>query len=104
MHNYCLRSKSRTEIESALKSAGLLIEQDFGNGEIFLIPSRDVDVCHIGPIIIEEPEVDENGILIKDTVFDNYYHTNIRTKQELTEEQKQILPLVNPQTPKFLIG
>lgn len=104
MNNYYLRGISKLQVESALKDAGLLVEQDFGNGKVFFIPIRDVDICHIGSIVIEDPEIDENGILTKDTVFDNYWHTNIRTKEELTEEQKQILPLVYPKTPKILIG
>lgn len=104
MYNYYLRSKSRFETEVALKNAGLLVQQDFGNGQLFYIPNRDVDIAHIGQIVIEEPQVDENGLLVKDTVFDNYWHTNIRTKQELTDEQKQILPLIYPKTPKVLIG
>ncbi len=104
MFDYYLRSFSRLEMETLLKSAKLIIAVDFDNGNIFYVPAHNVIISHIGSILLEEPQIDENGTLIKDSLIDNYWHTNIRTKEELTEEQKQILPLVYPKTPKVLIG
>jgi hypothetical protein len=104
VYNYYLRANSRLEIEIALKNAGFLEPVDFGDGKIFYIQKNEIKISHIGSIIVEEPIVDENLVLIKDTIFDNRWHTNIKTKHELTEEQKQILPIIDPppKTPKVI--
>jgi hypothetical protein len=104
VHNYYLRSNSKLEIETALKDVGFLEPVNFGDGKIFYIQKDEIIISHIGSIVIEEPVVDENLILVKHAVLDNRWHTNIKTKNELTEEQKQILPIIDPppKTPKVL--
>lgn len=106
MHNYFLRSTSLNAINFALKKAGLLEELDFGDGSIMILPRRDVYISHIGPHIIEHPKVDENNNLIQDAIMDQRWHTNIRLSIPLTDDQKAILPLIDPapSTPSYMFG
>lgn len=106
MYDYYLRTNTYEEMQNALKQANLLTEIDFGDGQKFLIPSENIYLVHIGSCMLEEPIMDENQKIIKDAVYDTRWHTNIRSKIEFTEEQKQLLPLLDPQpqTPKLIFA
>lgn len=106
MYDYYLRTNTFQEMQSALKTANLLTEINFGNGEFFLIPIENIKIVHLGKCLIEEPLMDENNKIVKNSVYDNRWHTNLRTVEELTEEQKQILPILDPtpNTPKVIFA
>ena len=93
-------------MEIALLSVGLIIECDFGNSEKMYLPKKGVDISHIGEHLKQQPIFDENNNLIQDAIWDKSWHTNIRLNEPLTEEQKQKLPLIDPQpsTPSYIFG
>lgn len=106
MYNYYLRANSFNEINSALQSAGLLVDHDFGNGKKIFLLKRGIELEHIGEHIKEDSKMDENGEIIQEAIIDKRWHTNIRTSEPLSEEQKNILPLMNPppSTPSCIFG
>jgi hypothetical protein len=94
MTDFMLRTDTEAQMDDALESAGLLVEQDLGEGEITLMPVPGCYVDRIGPI---QPSYDIHGQQIK--AGDQRFHTNIRVTFELTEEQVSWLPTVNPPPP-----
>jgi len=106
MYDYYLKSTSRLNLELSLLNAGLLIEFNFGNGDKIFIPNKDVLIAHIGDHVKKHPIADTGGNIIEDAVLDKNWHTNIRLKEPLTEEQKQMLPLIDPppSSPSYIFG
>jgi len=91
MTDFMLRTTTEAQMDDALEAAGILVEQDMGEGELALMPVPGAYLDRIGPI---PATLDPEGEVIKDG--DNRYHANIRILFELTPEQLAALPLVVP--------
>ena len=89
--DYLLRTATESDMDTALEAAGLLVEQDMGEGEIVLQPISGVYLDRIGPI---PAVVDEEGIIVKPGHPE--YHANLRVTIELTKEQEDALPTFDP--------
>lgn len=89
--DYLLRTTTEAQMDDALEAAGILVEQDMGEGELALMPVPGAYLDRIGPI---PATLDPEGEVIKDG--DSRYHANIRILFELTPEQLAALPLVVP--------
>jgi hypothetical protein len=90
MHDYRLRFPTRAMAEATLAVAGI------PNGF-----STDYSVDHIGPITIEPAVMDGDEELVP-AVIDAGHHVNLRSRQELTEDQLEPLveAMVFPVNPK----
>lgn len=91
MTDFMLRTTTEAQMDDALEAAGILVEQDMGEGELALMPVAGCYVDFIGPI---PPTFDSEGQQIK--AGDPRFHTNIRVTFELMPEQLAALPLVVP--------
>ena len=92
MSDYMLRTDTEAQMDDALEAAGLLVEQDMGEGEIALIPVAGLTLDRIGPISGKyDPETDAT------TPGDPRYHANIRCMMELTPAQVAALPTFTPE-------
>ena len=89
--DYLLRTTTEAQMDDALESAGILVEQDMGEGELALLPVPGAYLDRIGPI---PAQLDPEGEIIWDG--DSRYHANLRVTIELTEEQVEALPTFDP--------
>ena len=89
--DYLLRTTTEAQMDDALESAGILVEQDMGEGELALLPVPGAYLDRIGPI---PAQLDPEGEIIRDG--DSRYHANLRVTIELTEEQVEALPTFDP--------
>ena len=89
--DYLLRTDTEAQMEDALEAAGILVEQDMGEGELALLPVPGAYVDFIGPI---PSQYDIDGNIVKPGHPE--YHANLRTTIELTEEQIAFLPVFAP--------
>lgn len=101
MKDYCLRTNTKKEMIDALLEAGIYTKVYSFDGEEIL-PKIDYDVHVIGSIPITERILGENGEILQEETYDERWHVNLRCHQDLTPEQKSILPIIDPQpsTPK----
>jgi len=90
--DFMLRSTTEDAMDAVLETAGVLLEQNIGGGEIILIPAYGITLDRIGPI---PALVDEEGVIVRPG--DSRYHANIRATIELTEEQVAALPTFTPE-------
>jgi len=91
MSDFMLRTDTEAQMDDALEAAGILVEQDMGEGEIALVPVTGVTLDRIGTIPGKyDPETDAT------TAGDPRYHANLRVTIDLTAEQIAALPLVDP--------
>ena len=91
MTDFMLRTDTEAQMDDALEAAGILVEQDMGDGEIALMPVPHCALDRIGPI---PPTLDRDGNEIHPG--DPRYHANLRVAFELTEEQVDTLPTFTP--------
>jgi len=89
--DYLLRTNTEAQMDDALAAAGILVEQDMGEGELALMPVPGAYLDRIGPI---PPQYDVDGNIVKPG--HNEYHANLRVTIELTEEQVAALPTFDP--------
>jgi len=89
--DYLLRTNTEAQMDDALESAGILVEQDMGEGELALIPVSGAYLDRIGPI---PAQYDADGNIVKPGHPE--YHANLRVTIELTEEQVAALPTFDP--------
>ena len=89
--DYLLRTTTEAQMDDALEAAGILIEQDMGEGELALMPVPGAYLDRIGPI---PAQLDADGNIVKPGHRE--YHANLRVTIELTEEQVAALPTFNP--------
>ena len=89
--DYLLRTNTEAQMDDALEAAGILVEQDMGEGELALMPVPGGYIDRIGPI---PAQLDPEGEIIRDG--DPRYHANLRVTIELTEEQVEALPTFDP--------
>lgn len=89
--DYLLRTNTEAQMDDALEAAGILVEQDMGEGELALMPVPGAYLDRIGPI---PAQLDPEGEIIRDG--DPRYHANLRVTIELTEEQVEALPTFDP--------
>lgn len=89
--DYLLKTNTEFDMDTALEAAGLLVEQDIGEGELVLLPIVGVTVDRIGSI---PPQYGIDGNIEKPE--NSQYHANLRVNFELTEEQISALPIVDP--------
>ena len=89
--DYLLRTTTEAQMDDALEAAGILVEQDMGEGELALMPVPGAYLDRIGPI---PAQLDPEGEIIRDG--DPRYHANLRVTIELTEEQVEALPTFDP--------
>jgi hypothetical protein len=89
--DYLLRTTTEAQMDDALEAAGILVEQDMGEGELALMPVPGAYLDRIGPI---PPQYDADGNIVKPGHPE--FHANLRVTIELTEEQISWLPLVDP--------
>jgi hypothetical protein len=95
--DYLLRANTKEQMEQALINAALLEVRTIDEQEVKL-PVSGVYVDHIGTITkaaITEGEGEDMVITLPSTT-DTRWHTNIRVTFELTEEQIDALPQVDP--------
>jgi len=101
MKDYCLRTNTKEEMLDALLKAQILLKvPSFYSEEI--VPNINYEVHQIGHFTLTDPILDENGMILQEATYDDKWHVNIRCMIDLREEQKAILPIMNPQpvTPK----
>ena len=91
MTDYLLRTTTEAQMDDALEAAGILVEQDMGEGELALMPVPGAYLDRIGPI---PAQLDPEGEVIKDG--DSRFHANLRVTFDLTAAQVAALPLVAP--------
>jgi hypothetical protein len=89
--DYLLRTTTEAQMDDALESAGILVEQDMGEGELALMPVPGAYLDRIGPI---PPQYDADGNIVKPGHPE--FHANLRVTIELTEEQVAALPTFDP--------
>ena len=89
--DYLLRTTTEAQMDDALEAAGILVEQDMGEGELALLPVPGTYLDRIGPI---PPQYDADGNIVKPGHPE--YHANLRVTIELTEEQIAALPTFDP--------
>ena len=89
--DYLLRTTTEAQMDDALESAGILVEQDMGEGELALLPVPGAYLDRIGPI---PAQLDPEGEII--TPSDPRFHANLRVTFELTPEQVAALPTFDP--------
>ena len=89
--DYLLRTTTEAQMDDALEAAGILVEQDMGEGELALMPVPGAYLDRIGPI---PPQYDIDGNIVKPGHPE--YHANLRVTIELTEEQVAALPTFDP--------
>lgn len=89
--DYLLRTNTEAQMDDALEAAGILVEQDMGEGELALMPVPGAYLDRIGPI---PAQYDIDGNIVKPGHPE--YHANLRVTIELTEEQVAALPTFNP--------
>ena len=89
--DYLLRTTTEAQMDDALEAAGILVEQDMGEGELALLPVPGAYLDRIGPI---PAQLDADGNIVKPGHPE--YHANLRVTIELTEEQVAGLPTFNP--------
>lgn len=101
MIHYCLRTNTKKEMLDALLEANILINVNTLY-EQFNVPNQGYDIHTIGFIPITERIIGENGQILQEETYDERWHVNIRCYEDLTDEQKSILPIIDPQptTPK----
>ena len=95
--DYLLRANTKKQREQALINAALLEVRTIDGQEVKL-PVSGVYVDHIGTITkpaITEGEGEDMVITLPSTT-DTRWHTNIRVSFELTKEQTDALPQVDP--------
>jgi hypothetical protein len=92
--DYQLRTDTKEETDAALVAAGILAEQ-VHEGVTTLVPTGLVAIDYIGSIS-KPPITDEEGVVITPGTTDSRFHTNIRVCFEMTEEQIELLPIVDP--------
>ena len=93
MSDFMLRTNTQDEMDDALIAAGLAQEVTDPDGEVTVQAVSGVAIDHIGPIPARLDPDDPSVIL---RPGDNRWHTNIRVTVELTQEQIDALPLVDP--------
>jgi hypothetical protein len=91
MTDYMLRTDTEAQMDDALEAAGILADQDIGDGEMVLIPVAGCYIDRIGPI---PPQLDPEGEVIRDG--DSRYHLNLRVTIDLTAAQVALLPTFTP--------
>lgn len=89
--DYLLRTTTEAQMDDALEAAGILVEQDMGEGELALLPVSGAYLDRIGPI---PAQYDIDGNIVKPGHPE--YHANLRVTIELTEEQVAALPTFDP--------
>jgi hypothetical protein len=89
--DYLLRTTTEAQMDDALEAAGILVEQDMGEGELALLPVPGAYLDRIGPI---PAQYDADGNIVKP--WHPEYHANLRVTIELTEEQVEALPTFDP--------
>lgn len=89
--DYLLRTATEARMNDALEAAGILVEQDMGEGELALILVSGAHLDRIGAI---PPQYDADGNIVKPGHSE--YHANLRVTIELTEEQVEALPTFKP--------
>ena len=89
--DYLLRTITEARMNDALEAAGILVEQDMGEGEMALIPVAGAYLDRIGAI---PPQYDADGNIVMPGHSE--YHANLRVTIELTEEQVEALPTFKP--------
>ncbi len=89
--DYLLRTNTEAQMDDALEAAGILVEQDMGEGELALIPVPGAYLDRIGPI---PPQYDADGNIVKPGHPE--YHANLRVTIELTPDQVAGLPTFDP--------
>lgn len=92
MTDFMLRTVTESDMDTALETAGLLVEQEIGDGEIVLMPTYGVTLDRIGPI---PPQYDAQGQEVKPGRPE--YHANLRVTVELTQAQVDALPTFTPE-------
>jgi hypothetical protein len=89
--DYLLRTTTEAQMDDALEAAGILVEQDMGEGELALLPVPGAYLDRIGPI---PAQLDPEGEVIRSG--DSRYHANLRVTFDLTAAQVAMLPVVSP--------
>ena len=89
--DYLLRTTTEAQMDDALEAAGILVEQDMGEGELALMPVPGAYLDRIGPI---PAQYDAGGNIVKPGHPE--FHANLRVTIELTEEQVAALPTFDP--------
>ena len=89
--DYLLRTTTEAQMDDALEAAGILVEQDMGEGELVLLPVPGAYIDRIGPI---PAQYDADGNIVKPGHPE--FHANLRVTIELTEEQVAALPTFDP--------
>ena len=89
--DYLLRTTTEAQMDDALEAAGILVEQDMGEGELALMPIPGAYLDRIGPI---PAQYDADGNIVRPGHPE--FHANLRVTIELTEEQVAALPTFDP--------
>lgn len=93
---YYLKDISKELIESKLAQAGLGTIVKNSDGKNVFCPIFNLDLDHIGTYTVLEQK-DNFGNTIVPFYQDLNWHTNLLLNFELTEDQKSILPIIDPE-------
>lgn len=89
--DYYLKSLSKSDMESALRRAGILVGDDE-------YAYYTCDVAEVGIIQEETGELDRDGNPVMHPI--EGWHVNLRVRGELTSEQLEMLPVIKePKNP-----
>jgi hypothetical protein len=89
--DFMLRTNTEAQMDDALEAAGIIVEQNIGEGEIALFPVTGITLDRIGTI---PAQMDEKGIIVRPG--DSRYHVNLRATIDIAEAQIDLLPTFNP--------
>ena len=89
--DYLLRTTTEAQMDDALEAAGILVEQDMGEGELALMPVQGAYLDRIGPI---PAQYDIDGNIVKPGHPE--FHANLRVTIELSGAQIALLPTFTP--------
>jgi hypothetical protein len=87
MTDYYLRSNTETQMVEAFAAIGVDVQRI--DGECHSLDGQRSDIGWIGPVTWTDPETEQ-------TQTDARFHANLRVAGELTPEQIDTLPILDP--------
>ena len=93
MTDYYLRTNTEAQMVAAFAAIGVQVSGI--DGECNSLDGQRIDIGWIGPVVIpitngEDPTIQEPPFV------DNRFHVNLRVAGELTPEQIEALPILDP--------
>lgn len=87
MSDYYLRTDTETQMARAFADIGIAVKRV--DGESHELDGQRIDIGWIGPVTLIDPVTEQPQT-------DTRFHANLRVAGELTDEQIDALPILNP--------